>query len=909
MQKKSVKLFSKRQDSLNLEHTRKFTFSMKATSLSIIFNLVISMFAFAFIIYSASVVSAGVDPFGLKSGTNLKSYDGKSYTLEGSSSFGGGDYTYNLRDTSSGEIVHLSSNEFTNKISSVQSSTPQINGGPQGPPPAQTKPTSGAGVAGSALQITGLAGQLKPKVGVGGASSPAFQYPSGTDTYSFSKGAKTYTGSDGQTAIQATVTDSTGATRTEWVTTDKLDPNVAKYTPDPTGDGGTLSVVDHYETIKDPVTGAEAKQPVWTDTKLNTAANAKGYEDPFGLGISLGTGSGGFAAFNLLQGLMWAGVAVGVIQMLGGLLGADQNLINALSYSAFAGIMAGKTAYALFGTGAEGEAGGLVSNGLSSGLAAGIGIAVGLLIFALTYKTSSSEAINFQCKVWQPPKGGADCEKCNLDTKNFPCTEYKCRSLGGACQLLNKGTGEEKCAWIDARDVTSPIITPNYENISEGYQYANVHIRPPGLGFEIKNTNTTGNEVGCVEAFYPLQFGISTNEPTRCRIDYNHTKSFDDMQYDFGGSSTYDYNHTEKLSLPGPANINNDSTLGPEIKNDGVYNLFARCEDPNGNSNVDEFAIKFCVRPGPDTTPAKIESTSLINGMPISFGTDTLNMTVYTNEPADCKWSHEDKDYGVMENTMSCARSVTEFNANMWYACNGQLNGIKDREDNNFYFRCKDQPQAQEADRNVNTESYKFTVSGTQPLNILRTGPNGTIMGSTSIVPVTLEVETANGYKDGDATCYFSTTGNDNDYVKFFETGSFIHRQRQDLTRGDYLYYFKCVDHGGNADYNKTRFRVEVDDQPPRVIRVNHDSGESSVCGAAGCIKITTDEESTCVYSTTTCNYEIVNGIKMPYDMTKTHYAEWNTDFNYYIKCTDKAGNEPTPTTCSMTIKAYNNKW
>ncbi len=630
--------------------------------------------------------------------------------------------------------------------------------------------------------------------------------------------------------------------------------------------------------------------------------NNQPYEDPFGLGISLGTGGTGMFFQSILKGFMWAGIAVGVIQMLGGLFGADQALINALSYGAFAGIMAGQVSYGIFGSG------GWAGTNLGGGLwgATGIGIAVGLLVFALTYKDSNTETVNFQCNTWSAPKGGADCEKCNLDSKNYPCTEYKCRSLGAACQLLNAGTGEEKCAWVNDRDVTSPIIYPNYENISSGYQYSNVKIRPPGIGMEIKNMDTSGgNEEGCIEAFFPLQFGISTNEPTQCKIDYNHTQGFEDMQYFAGGSSTYKYNHTQTLSLPGPSNINREF---PELKNDGIYNLFMRCSDPNGNVNEDEFAVKFCVKPGPDTTPPKIESTSLINGMPISFNTDTLNITVFTNEPSDCKWSREDKDYGVMENTMACARSVTEFNANLWYACNGKLTGIEDRKDNKFYFRCRDQPLAEESDKNVNEESYEFIVKGTQPLNILKVKPNGTIMGSTSVISVNLEVETANGFKDGDAICYYSTTGNENDYVKFFETGSFMHRQRQDLQAGSYNYYVKCVDLGGNADYNKTKFKLEIDDKAPRVVRVKHDSGESSVCGAKGCLQVTTDEESICSYSTTTCNFELSNGIKMPFENTKVHYAEWSTDFNYYIKCADKSNNQPAPTGCSMVVKAYNKK-
>jgi hypothetical protein len=667
------------------------------------------------------------------------------------------------------------------------------------------------------------------------------------------------------------------------------------------GDNGQPVEVDGF--LKDQNVNLDA-----TRASATPAPDTVNYDklSPVGV-LGASTGTAAYFQYNIIQGFQYSLFAVGAIQLLGGLFGLDKGITTALSLGAFSGIMAAEVAYSL-GVGNDA----VWQNAISPTTANIIGLGIGLLVFALSYSETDEQKVQFQCLVWQPPRGGESCEKCNVDSKNYPCTEYKCKSLGAGCELLNEGTADAACVWKDPRDVNSPIIEPNYQNLSSGYTYANVHIRPPGLGMEIKNLNTSNNEEGCIEPFFPIEFGVTTNEPTVCKVDYNHTNSFEEMQYYMGESTTYKYNHTQRLSLPGPANVNQESPL---IQNDGNYNLFIRCADSNGNENnpegnvnEDEFAVKFCVRSGPDTTPARIEATNLINGMPVSYGSDKLNFTLYTNEPADCKWSREDKDYTVMENSMSCSRSVSEFNANLLYACKSTLTGIKDREENNFYFRCKDQPQAPENERNTNEESYLFNVKGTQQLNIITKGPNGTIMGSTSIVGVDLNLETANGFKDGEATCYYSRTNSESSYVKFFETGSFIHRQRQDLARGEYTYYFKCVDLGGNADYNKTTIRIEIDERAPRIIRARHDTGESSICGNAGCLQVITDEESVCTYSTTSCNFEIDNGIRMPLDNTKTHYAGWSTDNNYYIKCSDKSGNQPPSNTCSMVVKAVNKK-
>src|SRR3989338_9295154 len=122
----------------------------------------------------------------------------------------------------------------------------------------------------------------------------------------------------------------------------------------------------------------------------------------------------------------------------------------------------------------------------------------------MNYKKEKTQTVSFSCLPWQPPVGGDDCDKCNKDELNA-CSEYKCRSLGQACQLLNVGTDEEKCAWVNPLDVTSPIIRQWDEVLTAGYAYEDVEIRPPGLGMRIENTKSAD---GCIKAFTPLEFGV-----------------------------------------------------------------------------------------------------------------------------------------------------------------------------------------------------------------------------------------------------------------------------------------------------------------------------------------------------------------------------------------------------------------
>jgi hypothetical protein len=359
------------------------------------------------------------------------------------------------------------------------------------------------------------------------------------------------------------------------------------------------------------------------------------------------------------------------------------------------------------------------------------------------------------------------------------------------------------------------------------------------------------------------------------------------------------YNHTQIMSLPGPDNLESENLT---IQNDGSYELYVRCQDANGNHNTANFVFKFCVEKGPDTTPPLIVATNLLNGMPIAYNTSFIDLEVYVNEPANCRWSRTDQSYNKMEESMTCSSSIFEMNAQMLYKCSTKLTSLKNNEENKFYFRCEDKPLDSQ-DRNVNSESYEFSLIGTQPLVISDIEPNETIKDSTDVVKVVLEAETSAGYKEGEATCYYSETGKDNDYVMFFYENAnnlnYKHSQDLYLEEGDYEYFIKCIDLGGNSDVESTQFRVESDSSAPIIVRAYHEESY---------LKLITNEEAECVYGTDTCNYLFDDGIKMTSVENKNkedveHYTDWSTKKNFYVKCKDEYGNQPLPNDCSIIVR------
>ena len=502
-------------------------------------------------------------------------------------------------------------------------------------------------------------------------------------------------------------------------------------------------------------------------------------------------GTGGFGSIqsSLIQGLAWGGTVALLVQFLGPMFGLSKENTNTLSMAALVGgLGAGFVKTAAVKWFGAGRGAAQFTFGLSF-------IAITAIVFILMYKDTKKHIVNVQCLPWEPQLGGAKCDDCNKDPLR-PCSEYRCKSLGQACDIVNKGTAKEQCVWISKGDVNSPTITPWDEPLTRDLKYtplAPKSTRPTALGVQIIGK---GENKNCLPAYTPLQFGVTTNEPAQCKWGLSSTENYTGSMYFMEEGNYYVTNHTLKFKMPSPKD--QDGNTQPYFQNDGTFNYYLRCQDANGNVNVDAYVVEFCVDASPDATPPFIESTSIISGSPVRFNVGTVPLDVNVNEPAQCKWSREDKSYESMENLMKCATDASDINGNLAYPCNTNLTLVEDRAENKFYFRCRDSAE------NTMIESYKFTVRGSQPLNIIELKPNGTVTGSSSVVKTAIEITTDDGAEEGKAKCFYngSLTG---EYVEMSDTDSYIHRQPQDLISGNWRYDIKCVDAGGNvAESNLT---------------------------------------------------------------------------------------------------------
>jgi len=325
-----------------------------------------------------------------------------------------------------------------------------------------------------------------------------------------------------------------------------------------------------------------------------------------------------------------------------------------------------------------------------------IGIILLVVYFALKLfgiGKTKNVYVSFNCLPWQPPSGGANCDKCNGDPFK-PCSPYRCKSLGQNCELINQGTDQELCSNNAPKDVSSPKITPLLGTITTGYEYSEIKDN----GFNVESSTKD-----CIPEYTSVNFGIKTESPSQCKISDDPLKTYEDMEDYSGNSDLYLANHTAVLNIPSVEALANQYNLTLEqVKKLGEINFYVKCKGINGKANDASYTIKTCVKPGPDLTSPYIVKTIPETGSYIAYNKTEFDMDLWTNEPASCKWSNKDSSYELMENSMKCFQDFED--AELWgWPCSATLNTEKG---NIFYIKCQDLSN----NKNNMSESYIYEI-------------------------------------------------------------------------------------------------------------------------------------------------------------------------------------------------------
>ena len=522
---------------------------------------------------------------------------------------------------------------------------------------------------------------------------------------------------------------------------------------------------------------------------------------------------------------------------------------------------------------------------------------IGDTLLAETHQVTVSTT----CQPWQAPAvKTADkdqCEKCNpsytdyLNNDKTPkdvkalkgCSEYRCKSLGASCDLVNKGSIEEQCVSLSKYDVNSPVIKPWKEGFSKELQG------------KIQETNSGLKITGEVKIYDRFLVGLQTDEPAQCKMSFDHSVRYPEMQNIYFMSNTFKYYHAQQMYYPATKNATAD---GLKLTGGGNYKVYIRCQDAVGNVNEKDYEVEFDVSKEPDFTAPTIVGTNFGQETYLRYGTNRTDVTLYVNEPADCKWSTTPLDYKVMPEQNKCVAS--RLNSLGYYECQNvgerqlgafgpgiNTTGMKSGENKFVYFKCQDKSE----NKNYDKEAFRLTLKGSEPLEIKTKEPSGVIKTSQQQANLTIKVITDGGaLLNGNANCKYtqqeSLKNNLGSMTPFLQTNSSIHIQPWSPPTGRQDIYVGCEDTAGNSVFTNINFTIENDVVPPSIVKIYTDESLQPPV-----FTIELNEKAVCKDSTIgTFDYE-TEGNLMIQDGNVQKTSTPGSSI-YYVSCKDEFGNK-----------------
>jgi hypothetical protein len=464
------------------------------------------------------------------------------------------------------------------------------------------------------------------------------------------------------------------------------------------------------------------------------------------------------------------------------------------------------------------------------------------------------------------------------------CNQYK-DSIG---HLTNSGYSSvaQKIAQFYQSSTDSTNNTDSESSSSNNGIFSNIGFASEGVAIRTESGE-------CLPEFTPVVFVLGTDEEAQCKYDFL-VKGYEELGRFPAEGTYYTENHTFVITMPSLGSLQD---LGIPITGDvremmANLNMHVKCQDVYGNINNRGYDVNTCVVSGPDITPPRILGASPANGGFLPINTSEVKMTLFINEPANCKIDSDGgKEYDNMQKDMNCNTDLIQ-GGNFGWMCDTTLNNLED--DSEYFIRCKDQPWlsgSNESDRNSNNQDYIYSLQLTEnALEISSIYPEDEIVAGVNPVTVELEITTSGGINNGNAICMYSFANEDAN-IGFFESGRTSHRQIFNLNSGNYKIYLKCIDDAGNIAKDIAEFRVRLDTRPPEVTRVYNQGGN---------LNIVTDEKAECFYNFDRCNLPLENATSMTTVFSTQHSADWEQGRIYFIKCQDVFQNRPNECTIQV---------
>ncbi|MEM4330475.1 MAG: hypothetical protein QW273_00505 [Candidatus Pacearchaeota archaeon] len=450
-----------------------------------------------------------------------------------------------------------------------------------------------------------------------------------------------------------------------------------------------------------------------------------------------------------------------------------------------------------------------------------------LNVFTTRNKEKIEVNFVFNVSVWSPPTRG-ECEKCN--NQDFFCSEYRCLSIGKNCAYREEG-GIDKGVCYSREDITSPKIS---------------HEQTP---------------LNPVPPFEAVRIILKTDEDSKCRFDFSNTKEkIEEMQYEIDKS----FKKIHEIVLYPPGKIIEEEVPSYPLIKEGKMSIFVRCEDLAGNYNVAPYLISLDIMKIPDNLPPIIINTSPPSRSFIKNGLKEKEVTLYLNEPSECRWDFEDVNFDLMKNEFSCSQEISYSGSVYGYPCRGELQNLSNEigEIIKVYIRCKDQPWLDRENqnstiysRNENKESFEYILMPSSPLDIYEFSPEGEYFIGSNKKNLTIQTKTKEGAENGKAKCQWRIIINNitTAWQDFERTNSVIHTQTiQNIEGGNYIIGVRCEDIAQNIEERNYSVNVEIDREGPKIRRI-YQRGSN--------VKVVFDEKAKCkIIESNECSSAFING-------------------------------------------------
>ncbi len=124
----------------------------------------------------------------------------------------------------------------------------------------------------------------------------------------------------------------------------------------------------------------------------------------------------------------------------------------------------------------------------------------------------------------------------------------------------------------------------------------------------------------------------------------------------------------------------------------GNYYFFVECTDRAGNTNTQDMFVRFSIEDSRnDTRPPVVLGFVPANGS-VTMDDEMQAVSMYVNEPSDCRYDYSDRGYDAMRFAFSCASSGLDMSPRYGgsYLCTGQVNNTADTR---IFVRCRDNPE------------------------------------------------------------------------------------------------------------------------------------------------------------------------------------------------------------------------